>query len=73
MFVPDDIWVTAELQGIPSSTPCRPGQPVTMSIYVYPSAPTAATFGGSPAGNCFSTAPAENATGNYVDIGSASR
>jgi membrane fusion protein (multidrug efflux system) len=69
MFVPDEIWVTAnfketQLDGL------RPGQPVHFGIDAYPertiSGRVASVQPGS--GTAFSLLPAENATGNYVKI-----
>lgn len=69
MFVPDDIWVTAnfketQLDGM------RPGEPVTIHIDAYPERTVrghiASVQPGS--GTAFSLLPAENATGNFVKI-----
>ena len=69
MFVPDDIWVTANFKETQLDA-MRPGQPVTMSIDAYPErllhGHVASVQPGS--GTAFSLLPAENATGNYVKI-----
>jgi membrane fusion protein (multidrug efflux system) len=69
MFVPDDIWVTAnfketQLDGM------RPGQPVTLSIDAYPERVIRGhVVSVRPwSGTAFSLLPAQNATGNYVKI-----
>jgi membrane fusion protein, multidrug efflux system len=69
MFVPDEIWVTANFKENQLDA-MRPGQPVTLHIDAYPER----TFRGHVAsiqpgsGTAFSLLPAENATGNYVKI-----
>jgi membrane fusion protein, multidrug efflux system len=69
MFVPDDIWVTANFKET-QLVAMRPGQPVGMSIDAYPDR----TFLGHVAsvqpgsGTAFSLLPAQNATGNFVKI-----
>jgi membrane fusion protein, multidrug efflux system len=69
MFVPDDIWVTANFKETQLDA-MRPGQPVTLQIDAYPERPihghVASVQTGS--GTAFSLLPAENATGNYVKI-----
>ncbi len=69
MFVPDDIWVTANFKETQLDH-MRPGQPVTMGIDAYPErvlhGHVASVQPGS--GTAFSLLPAENATGNYVKI-----
>jgi len=69
MFVPDEIWVTAnfketQLDGI------RPGQAAAIAIDAYPERTirgrVASVQPGS--GTAFSLLPAENATGNFVKI-----
>ena len=69
MFVPDDIWVTANFKETQLDA-MRPGQPVTMQIDAYPERTihghVASVQPGS--GTAFSLLPAENATGNYVKI-----
>jgi membrane fusion protein, multidrug efflux system len=69
MFVPDDIWVTANFKETQLDA-MRPGQPVTLSIDAYPErvvrGHVASVQPGS--GTAFSLLPAQNATGNYVKI-----
>ena len=69
MFVPDDIWVTANFKETQLDH-MRPGQPVTLAIDAYPER----TIHGHVdsiqpgSGTAFSLLPAQNATGNYVKI-----
>ncbi len=69
MFVPREIWVTANFKETQLDL-MRPGQPVEISIDAYPDR----TFKGhidsiqAGSGTAFSLLPAENATGNYVKI-----
>jgi membrane fusion protein (multidrug efflux system) len=69
MFVPRDIWVTANFKETQLDL-MRPGQPVDIEIDSYPGR----VFKGhidsiqSGSGTAFSLLPAENATGNYVKI-----
>ena len=69
MFVPDEIWVTANFKEVQLDA-MRPGQPVKLTIDAYPGR----VFHGSVAsiqsgsGTAFSLLPAQNATGNYVKI-----
>jgi membrane fusion protein (multidrug efflux system) len=69
MFVPDDIWITANFKETQLDH-MRPGQPVTVHIDAYPERSLrghiASIQPGS--GTAFSLLPAENATGNYVKI-----
>jgi membrane fusion protein, multidrug efflux system len=69
MFVPDDIWVTANFKETQLDH-MRPGQPATIEIDAYPDRDfhghIASVQPGS--GTAFSLLPAENATGNYVKI-----
>ena len=69
MFVPDEIWVTANFKETQLAH-MRPGQPVTMRIDAYPDrvirGHVASIQPGS--GTAFSLLPAENATGNYVKV-----
>jgi membrane fusion protein, multidrug efflux system len=69
MFVPDQIWVTANFKEIQLDR-MRPGQPVTLEIDAYPGrgihGHVASVQPGS--GTAFSLLPAQNATGNYVKI-----
>jgi membrane fusion protein (multidrug efflux system) len=69
MFVPDEIWVTANFKETQLAN-MRPGQPVTMRIDAYPDRTVhghveSVQPGSGPA---FSLLPPENATGNYVKI-----
>ncbi|MGB7101661.1 MAG: HlyD family secretion protein [Xanthobacteraceae bacterium] len=69
MFVPRDVWVTANFKET-QLVALRPGQPVEIRIDAYPDR----TFKGHVdsiqpgSGTAFSLLPAENATGNYVKI-----
>jgi membrane fusion protein, multidrug efflux system len=69
MFVPDEIWVTANFKET-QLVAMRPGQAVGLSIDAYPDRAlrghVASIQPGS--GTAFSLLPAENATGNYVKI-----
>jgi membrane fusion protein (multidrug efflux system) len=69
MFVPDEIWVTANFKEIQLDS-MRPGQPASMHIDAYPKRAirghVASVQPGS--GTAFSLLPAENATGNYVKV-----
>jgi membrane fusion protein (multidrug efflux system) len=69
MFVPDEIWVTANFKENQLDA-MRPGQPVTLTIDAYPEREikghVASVQPGS--GTAFSLLPAQNATGNYVKI-----
>ncbi len=69
MFVPDEIWVTANFKETQLDR-MRPGQPVTLTIDAYPEREikghVASVQPGS--GTAFSLLPAQNATGNYVKI-----
>jgi membrane fusion protein (multidrug efflux system) len=69
MFVPDDIWVTANFKETQLDA-MRPGQPAALSIDAYPERDlrghVASVQPGS--GTAFSLLPAENATGNYVKV-----
>jgi membrane fusion protein (multidrug efflux system) len=69
MFVPDEIWVTANFKETQLDH-MRPGQPVTLSLDAYPEREihghVASVQPGS--GTAFSLLPAQNATGNYVKI-----
>ena len=69
MFVPDDIWVTANFKETQLDA-MRPGQPAEIEIDAYPShkfkGHVASVQPGS--GTASSLLPAENATGNYVKI-----
>jgi membrane fusion protein, multidrug efflux system len=69
MFVPRDVWVTANFKETQLAD-MRPGQPVDIVADAYPGR----TFQGhvdsiqGGSGTAFSLLPAENATGNYVKI-----
>jgi len=69
MFVPDEIWVTANFKESQLDA-MRPGQPVMLEIDAYPERTIhghiASIQPGS--GTAFSLLPAQNATGNYVKI-----
>ncbi|WP_407150296.1 HlyD family secretion protein [Bradyrhizobium sp. ORS 86] len=69
MFVPDEIWVTANFKEVQLAR-MRPGQKVTLKIDAYPGRTidghVASVQPGS--GTAFSLLPAQNATGNYVKI-----
>jgi membrane fusion protein, multidrug efflux system len=69
MFVPDDIWVTANYKETQLDA-MRPAEPVTLEIDAYPERTirghVASVQPGS--GPAFSLLPPENATGNYVKI-----
>ncbi|TGD98402.1 HlyD family secretion protein [Methylobacterium nonmethylotrophicum] len=69
MFVPDDIWVTANFKET-QITDMRPGQPVDVEIDAYPDHTiTGRVDSVQPgSGTAFSLLPAENATGNYVKV-----
>jgi len=69
MFVPSELWVTANFKET-QLTYMRPGQPVDISVDAFPDR----SFRGrvdslqSGSGTAFSLLPAENATGNYVKV-----
>ncbi len=69
MFVPDEIWVTANFKETQLDH-MRPGQKVTLTIDAYPEREfhghVASVQPGS--GTAFSLLPAENATGNFVKV-----
>jgi membrane fusion protein (multidrug efflux system) len=69
VFVPDDVWVTANFKEIQLDR-MRPGGPVTLRIDAYPGrllrGHVDSVQPGS--GTAFSLLPAQNATGNYVKI-----
>jgi membrane fusion protein (multidrug efflux system) len=69
MFVPDDIWVTANFKET-QITDMRPGQSVDIEIDAYPDHKiTGRVDSVQPgSGTAFSLLPAENATGNYVKV-----
>jgi len=69
MFVPDEIWITANFKETQLDA-MRPGQAVAVEIDAYPGRAirghVASVQPGS--GTAFSLLPAQNATGNYVKI-----
>ncbi|KAF2989996.1 HlyD family secretion protein [Methylocystis sp. MJC1] len=69
MFVPDNVWVTANFKETQLDQ-MRPGQPAEVRIDAYPdrdvNGSVVSIQPGS--GTAFSLLPAENATGNYVKI-----
>ena len=69
IFVPDQIWVTANFKEIQLDH-MRPGDPATLAIDAYPERKihghVESVQPGS--GTAFSLLPAQNATGNYVKI-----
>lgn len=69
MFVPDEVWVTANFKETQLAD-MRPGQPVELTIDAYPDhvlhGKVDSVQPGS--GTAFSLLPAENATGNYVKV-----
>jgi membrane fusion protein, multidrug efflux system len=69
MFVPDQIWVTANFKEIQLDR-MRPGQPVTLEIDAYPEREILGHVDSVQpgSGTAFSLLPAQNATGNYVKI-----
>jgi len=69
MFVPDQIWVTANFKEIQLDR-MRPGEPVTLEIDAYPERAIRGHVGSVQpgSGTAFSLLPAQNATGNYVKI-----
>jgi membrane fusion protein (multidrug efflux system) len=69
MFVPRDMWVTANFKET-QLTDMRPGQPVEVNIDAYPGRTFAAHIDSvqDGSGTVFSLLPAENATGNFVKV-----
>jgi membrane fusion protein, multidrug efflux system len=69
MFVPDEIWVTANFKETQLDA-MRPGQKVTLTIDAYPDRTIAGHVASvqSGSGPAFSLLPPENATGNWVKI-----
>ncbi|MDP4021561.1 HlyD family secretion protein [Methylobacterium sp. NEAU 140] len=69
IFVPDDIWVTANFKET-QITDMRPGQPVDVEIDAYPGRKIRGTVASVQpgSGTAFSLLPAQNATGNYVKV-----
>jgi membrane fusion protein (multidrug efflux system) len=69
MFVPDQIWVTANFKEIQLER-MRPGDAVTLKIDAYPGRAVHGHIDSVQpgSGTAFSLLPAQNATGNYVKI-----
>jgi len=69
MFVPDEIWVTANFKET-QLTDMRAGQPVDLTIDAYPDHVLKGKIDSVQpgSGTAFSLLPAENATGNYVKV-----
>lgn len=69
MFVPDDIWVTANFKET-QITDMRPGQAADIRIDAYPDHEIKGHVDSVQpgSGTAFSLLPAENATGNYVKV-----
>jgi membrane fusion protein, multidrug efflux system len=69
MFVPDQIWITANFKETQLDA-MRPGQPVTLEIDAYPERAIHGHVDSVQpgSGTAFSLLPAQNATGNYVKI-----
>jgi membrane fusion protein, multidrug efflux system len=69
MFVPDQIWVTANFKEIQLDR-MQPGEPVTLKIDAYPGRTIRGHVDSVQpgSGTAFSLLPAQNATGNYVKI-----
>lgn len=69
MFVPDEIWVTANFKETQLDQ-MRSGQPVTLTIDAYPEREIKGHVESLQpgSGTAFSLLPAQNATGNYVKI-----
>ncbi|MCG5239735.1 HlyD family secretion protein [Azospirillum doebereinerae] len=69
MFVPDDVWVTANFKET-QITDMRPGQPVAIRIDAYPAETITGRIDSVQpgSGTAFSLLPAENATGNYIKV-----
>src|SRR5215510_11853072 len=69
MFVPDQIWVTANFKEIQLDR-MRPGEPVKLGIDAYPQRTIRGHVDSVQpgSGTAFSLLPAQNATGNYVKI-----
>ena len=69
MFVPDEIWVTANIKETQLEA-MRPEQPVTLEIDAYPERTVRGRVASVQPGSgpAFSLVPPQNATGNYVKI-----
>jgi membrane fusion protein, multidrug efflux system len=69
MFVPDEIWITANFKETQLDA-MRPGQPVTLEVDAYPERAIHGHVDSVQpgSGTAFSLLPVQNATGNYVKI-----
>jgi len=69
MFVPRDVWVTANYKET-QLTAMHPGQPVDIAVDAYPGRTFAGHVDSIQAGSgaAFALLPPENATGNYVKV-----
>jgi membrane fusion protein (multidrug efflux system) len=69
MFVPADMWITANYKET-QITDMRPGQPVDIELDAYPGRKLKGHIDSVQpgSGTAFSLLPAENATGNYVKV-----
>jgi membrane fusion protein, multidrug efflux system len=69
MFVPDQIWITANFKETQLDA-MRPGEPVTLAIDAYPERAIHGHVDSVQpgSGTAFSLLPAQNATGNFVKI-----
>jgi membrane fusion protein (multidrug efflux system) len=69
MFVPREVWVTANFKET-QLTSMRPGQEVQITVDAYPGRSFRGHVDGIQAGSgtAFSLLPAENATGNFVKV-----
>jgi membrane fusion protein, multidrug efflux system len=69
MFVPDEIWITANFKETQLDA-MRPGQPVTLEVDAYPERAIRGHVDSVQpgSGTAFSLLPAQNATGNFVKI-----
>ncbi len=69
MFVPQDLWITANFKET-QLTYMHPGQPVSITIDAYPGRVFHGHVDSIQAGSgaAFSLLPPENATGNYVKV-----
>jgi len=69
MFVPDEVWVTANFKETQLGA-MRPGQVVTLRVDAFPLRMLTGRVDSiqSGSGTAFSLLPAENATGNYVKV-----
>jgi membrane fusion protein (multidrug efflux system) len=69
MFVPDEVWITANYKETQLAD-MRPGQPVDIRIDAYPGRKLRGQVDSVQpgSGTAFSLLPAENATGNFVKV-----